>query len=507
MDPQINSQRCVLAIAGLVCAATVTDVLTAQWVSFADDTAFRLLLDAFADNPAGDPMDDNQEKDVAVGDLNRDGWDDLIVVRKQPFSTPGARQDVLLLNENGVLVDRTAEFAPGFIATLTDARDVLISELTGDDWPDVIIVNTFWQQPMFYRNLGNNEMGNWLGLVDESSLRFPTIEVANLPGPQFCAVHGGDVTGNGAMDLFFSNYAMSGGTTDVLLINDGSGHFTDETAQRLGSYANVAFGTAVHIQDMDNDGDNDIVKISTLYSVAPFDIGVFILFNNGAGVFNALPFQEPANTSPYYFAVGDLDGNGMLDIFVEQDPQDQVNLATSVNPDGPITYSSFTLSSSPRTNGFGGNTKLADVDNDGGLDVGVAPIDVDIQNCGPGSQFALLRNPGDGHVFDPWPANDSRNIHIDAHDFGFIDVNNDGCMDIFMGLCIGWRVFIQENCVLPCPWDLDDSGDVGVKDLLFLLGAWGPCPPKGDCPADFDASGDVGVKDLLSLLGAWGPCP
>ncbi len=61
--------------------------------------------------------------------------------------------------------------------------------------------------------------------------------------------------------------------------------------------------------------------------------------------------------------------------------------------------------------------------------------------------------------------------------------------------------------VSPCPWDLDGSGDVGVKDLLFLLGTWGPCPKKGDCPADFDNSGDVGVKDLLVLLGAWGPCP
>ena len=53
----------------------------------------------------------------------------------------------------------------------------------------------------------------------------------------------------------------------------------------------------------------------------------------------------------------------------------------------------------------------------------------------------------------------------------------------------------------------DDSGAVDVKDLLFLLGAWGPCPKKGDCLADFDDSGDVGVKDLLFLLGTWGPCP
>ncbi len=59
----------------------------------------------------------------------------------------------------------------------------------------------------------------------------------------------------------------------------------------------------------------------------------------------------------------------------------------------------------------------------------------------------------------------------------------------------------------PCPADFDNSGEVGVKDLLFLLGAWGPCPKKGDCLADFDGSGDVGVKDLLFLLGTWGPCP
>ena len=59
----------------------------------------------------------------------------------------------------------------------------------------------------------------------------------------------------------------------------------------------------------------------------------------------------------------------------------------------------------------------------------------------------------------------------------------------------------------PCPADFDNSGDVGVPDLLFLLGTFGSCPPKEACPADFDGSGDVGVPDLLFLLGTWGPCP
>ncbi len=55
--------------------------------------------------------------------------------------------------------------------------------------------------------------------------------------------------------------------------------------------------------------------------------------------------------------------------------------------------------------------------------------------------------------------------------------------------------------------DFDGNNDVGVKDLLILLGVWGPCPPKEDCLADFDLSGSVDVKDLLVLLGNWGPCP
>lgn len=492
-----------IGIFGILVSFTVSNAALAQWVSFTTETTGRLRIEPFADDPAGDPMNDEEEKDVAVGDFDRDGWDDLVIVRKRPFSTPGARQDVLLMNENGVLFDRTAEFAPGFLAEFTDARDVLIADLTADGWLDVVIANTFWEQPKFYRNLGADGKGHWLGLADESSERLPHIVVANLPGPQFCAVWAGDVSGDGAPDIFFSNYAMGGGTTDVLLINDGQGFFTDETASRLGSYANVAFGTGAEIHDMDNDGDNDIVKISTLYSAPPFNVGVFILFNNGSGVFNELPFQEPPNTSPYMFTIGDLNNDNLLDIYVEQDPQDRVNLATSVTPDGPITYATFNISPSPRTGGFGGNTKLADVDNDGYLDAGVAPIDVDIQNCGSSNDFALLRNPGDGHLFDPWPGNDDQNFHLDPHDFAFIDVNNDGCLDIFMGLCTGWRVFMQDNCVSACPTDLDGDGLTGASDLALLLGSWGPCD---GCPADFNDDGVIEAADLAQLLGSWGPC-
>ena len=52
--------------------------------------------------------------------------------------------------------------------------------------------------------------------------------------------------------------------------------------------------------------------------------------------------------------------------------------------------------------------------------------------------------------------------------------------------------------------DLDGDGSVGVKDLLILLGDWGPCADCDDCLADLDDDCTVGEKDLLILLGNWG---
>ena len=55
-----------------------------------------------------------------------------------------------------------------------------------------------------------------------------------------------------------------------------------------------------------------------------------------------------------------------------------------------------------------------------------------------------------------------------------------------------------------CPWDIDDTGNVGIADLLTLLDNWGRCE---GCPGDFDGDGNVGIADLLELLANWGPCP
>ena len=122
---------------------------------------------------------------------------------------------------------------------------------------------------------------------------------------------------------------------------------------------------------------------------------------------------------------------------------------------------------------------------------------------GPWTVIAMNLAPGSGavgsvHTYD-WTVPDDPDdsvwvrVRMDNSGMDYFDVSN--------------APFSIVSPPVPCPADLVVDGAVDVKDLLFLLGAWGPCPKKGDCSADLVVDGAVDVKDLLFLLGAWGPCP
>ncbi len=473
----------VAVLAGFGCIAN------AQWVDFTDETPTRLLLSSVSTNDA-------QEKDITTADIDRDGDTDVIIVRKRPFSTPGGNDDVLLMNEGGVLVDRTVQY--GFDAGTSDARDVICVDVDGDQWLDIVICTTFEDPIRLYMNLGNDGGGNWLGMVDESGSRLGTVFEDSR---KYCAVGAGDVNGDNSPDLFFSNY---NGGDDLLYINDGNGNFTDQTQSRMGQNANSAFGTSNAIVDIDGDGDGDIIKLTTLYNEPPFDRGIFVLWNNGSGVFDAIPFQRVSNPNePYMFILEDFDGNGSLDMYVVNDGADQLYLTTSVVPNSQWNMTISNPSPSPRTGGFGGNLRATDIDNDGDIDLGVGPIDTDIQNCGESNGFAFLRNNG-GSLGDPIPNNNPQNYNIEPHDFAFFDINGDGCDDVFMGLCTGYRVFIQSNCVSVCLPDFNDDGQLDFFDISTFLTAFRNQHPE----ADFTGDGQFDFFDIAAFLSAFAAgCP
>jgi hypothetical protein len=66
----------------------------------------------------------------------------------------------------------------------------------------------------------------------------------------------------------------------------------------------------------------------------------------------------------------------------------------------------------------------------------------------------------------------------------------------------GGNVFTNE-CVHPCPADLDESGSVDILDLLAVIDSWGTCE---NCSADIDENGSVNILDLLAVIAQWGLC-
>ena len=439
----------------------------AQWLEWDIQTDERLVLTSVANA-------DDEEKDIWPADLNKDGWTDIIVVRKEPFSAASEppKSDLLLINQEGVLVDMTADLAPEFISNPSFARDIYVVDVDGDAWDDVVIVNTFNQQPMLYMNLGEDADGNWLGLTDDSDARFPTLVSDE---PLICAVWAGDLTGNGAQDLYFVNYRVnSGGGTakDFLLINDGTGHFTDEGASRAGNLLNSAFGTAGQIHDMDGDGDLDIVKNTTLYNVFPWNSrGVIVLFNDGTGNFPTWQNLVPSS-SPYMFEVVDFNGDGLLDLYVVDDGADKILTATSHTPNVSLGFNTVNLNFSS-SNGFGGNVHAADLDLDGDLDVVVSDVDVDIPPCNSSRRMAIYENDN-GTFLDPY-GNNNFDWVTNSYDVALLDINNDGLVDILSGKCAGYDVIMSNNCALAASsadFDLD-----GIPDACDVC----PTNPSPDC--------------------------
>ena len=482
-----------------------------DWVQFTNETSKRLVASP------GLGINDTEEKDYAWGDVDRDGDIDLVVVRKEIGSTAGRRRNILFINQDGVLTDRTDDYATaaddggqGFL-DLTNDRDVALVDVNGDEWLDIVTVTTYGQglpktisHPRIYLNLQEVD-GVWQGFRYEEA-RFPQLMMT----PSFCGVGFGDVTGDDAPDLFFNDYLN--GLENRILINNGSGFFTDETAARFAGNEDFLTATfSVHsvIADLNHDGHNDILS-----SLALGPYRVDIAYNNpgNEGFFTRSNTETVYSGADYFVAVGDLNNDGRLDVVEADDGADRYFLNQGNGADGKVNWLPLTLPNS--SSGFDNNTVIADLDNDGWNDILIADVDVDLPSCT--SRLDIhhnLANPpfvtfqeDTGNL----PINDGGPLR-GTHDIAVFDIDGDCWLDLVIGTCIGTTVWINQGkgniCPALCPWDLDGSGDVGVSDFLDLLGNWGPCPPKGDCPADFDGSGDVSVSDFLKLLGNWGPCP
>lgn len=460
--------------AALFCGASQAQ-FNDQWLTLTNQTNTRLPGGAFS------VSDINNEVDFTWGDVNQDGFVDLIVVRKEPFTSSGRRTNILLMNEGGVLQDRTNQYATasdvpgdnGFM-TPTNDRDVVLADVNNDGWLDIITATTLSDglpktigHPRIYMNLGVDGTGAWLGYRYEAA-RIPqmvSFSTGNPENPRFCSVAAGDVTGNGFPDLYFGDYDSSGAggagqpagkdLNDRLFVNDGNGFFTDQSQLRMtAQMLQSAFGNSVDIQDYNRDGFNDILKDTSLN--APQYVAISYNDPSNPGYFNV--FDDFHFNAPYHTSSGDLNRDGALDVIISDDNKDVFRLNTGVDAFGRVNWGpskgySFLTGGD---DGFGSNNLVADLDGDGWNDTLHADVDVDIggysrrlhiyhnRTTTPLSYNVVLReereNSGNGWVGAVGlTENDLRG----THDVAVFDVDGDGDNDLIIGRKDGTQVWIN----------------------------------------------------------------
>jgi hypothetical protein len=169
----------------------------------------------------------------------------------------------------------------------------------------------------------------------------------------------GDLDSDGDVDYFGKRY----GEGYVVMLNDGRGQFTEgwrmEDSQAIDG--DIALG------DYDGDGDLDAVVGNGFRNSGSFPS--LLLWNDGSGQF-ADSGQRLNETMLAKFGAGDLDGDGDLDLFVSNtDIPNEVWL----NDGGRFIDSGLRLGITP-PEGFSTKPSLGDLDGDGDLDLFVGSL-------------------------------------------------------------------------------------------------------------------------------------
>jgi len=305
----------------------------------------------FANAPGSPVTTGSYPTSVAVGDFNGDGIPDLAVV-DQCGSDPSCSSDgtitILLGNGNGTFTATAT--SP---ATAINPTSVAVGDFNGDGNLDLAVANA-----------GSHNVTILLG---DGKGNFTATATSPATGGIPYSVAVGDFNGDGNLDLAVAN---QGSNTVTILLGDGKGNFTATATSPATGYSPYS----VAVGDFNGDGIPDLAVANQCGSdeFCNSNGTITILLGNGDGTFTAAA-SVATGYSPRSVALGDFNGDGKLDLAVANHCGGDASCANGTisillgNGNG-----TFTAAASPATGSGPSSVAVGDLNGDGKLDLAVA---------------------------------------------------------------------------------------------------------------------------------------
>ena len=293
---------------------------------------------------------------IAVGDVNGDGYPDVVVTNlceSSPNCDNGSL-DVLLNNGDGTLQAPISYNSGGFYA-----ESVALADVNSDGHPDLIVTNLCPNSS----TCGNGTVGVLLNRGDGTFQ--PVLLYNTVPDSDSVAV--ADVNGDGHPDLLVTNLCQTNPECDAgavnVLIGNGNGTFQAPLTYALGGGYGFSYIAAA---DLNGNGHPDLIVSSECQSLSDCNNGgISVMLGNGDGTFQTPVSYSSGGSGAGSFSVADLNGDGRPDLVVA----DNCNIPCTESVVGLLLGNGDGTFQSPVTYASGGyetgSVAVADLNGDG----------------------------------------------------------------------------------------------------------------------------------------------